>query len=236
MEQKRTILLVDDERDVIELLRDFLEFAGFQVLIALNVGEAQSLLTQNKVDCILLDIMMPGESGFDFCRRLRKSTDIPVLFLSARDTDTDKIRGLGLGADDYITKSASHWEVVARIQAVMRRYQREGGPANEALLDFGRLVLDVKAHEVQIDGQSVPFTGREFALLQMLAEHPRQLFTHEQLFESVWGEIGDRHAVAVHIARIREKIELNPAQPAYIVTVWGVGYRFEGKREGSATT
>lgn len=120
--------------------------------------------------------------------------------------------------------------MVARIKAVIRRYQRGSTPPEKAVLNFGRLVLDLKAHEVSIDRQPIPLTSREFALLRLLAEHPRQVLTHEQLFERIWGEYGDRHAVAVHIARVCEKIEVNPAQPQYIVTVWGVGYRFEGQR------
>jgi DNA-binding response OmpR family regulator len=228
--QQTTVLLVDDEQDLLDLLRDFLEAAGFGVQVALSGAEALRILAATTVDCVLLDVMLPELSGFDLCRKIREHNDLPILFLSARDTDLDKIRGLGLGGDDYITKSASHWEVVARIKAVMRRYQQGRGVSEKALLDFGRLVLDVKAHEVRIDGQAIPFTGREFALLCFLAEHPRQIFTHGQLFEQLWGDVGDRHAVAVHIARIREKIEVHASQPDYIVTVWGVGYRFEGKR------
>jgi DNA-binding response OmpR family regulator len=142
----------------------------------------------------------------------------------------DKIRGLGLGGDDYIAKSASPAEVVARVKAVLRRQDKSSGRQHTAVLDFGRLVLDVAAHEVRVDGKPVPFTAREFALLRLLAEHPRQIFTREQLFQHFWGEVGDRHTVTVHVGRIREKIEINPARPDYIVTVWGVGYRFEGVR------
>lgn len=231
MEQQQvTILLVDDEQDLLDLLRDFLEVAGFRVEVARNGKEALDILARTTVDCLLLDVMLPEVSGFDLCRKIRERYNLPILFLSARETDNDKIRALGLGGDDYVTKSASHWEVVARIKAVMRRYQHGSATSEKAVLDFGRLMLDIKAHEVRIDGQPVPFTGREFALLYLLAEHPRQIFTHEQLFERIWGDVGDRHTVAVHIARIREKIEVDAARPEYIVTVWGVGYRFEGKR------
>lgn len=230
-QHKTTVLLVDDEQDLLDLLRDFLEVAGFGVKVALSGEEALRILAATTVDCLLLDVMLPELSGFDLCRTIRERYDLPILFLSARDTDFDKIRGLGLGGDDYITKSASHWEVVARIEAVMRRYQQGRVTSEKAVLDFGRLVLDIKAHEVRIDGHPIPFTGREFALLCFLAEHPRQIFTHEQLFEQIWGDVGDRHAVAVHIARIREKIEAHASRPEYIVTVWGVGYRFEGKRQ-----
>jgi DNA-binding response OmpR family regulator len=148
--------------------------------------------------------------------------------LSARDADSDKIRGLGLG-DDYIVKSASPGEVLARVKAVLRRARqgRAEGP-REAALDFGRLVVDVRAHEARVDGKPVPMTAREFALLRLLAEHPRQVFSRDHLFERIWGDYGDQSTVWVHIRRLREKIEVDPAQPRYIVTVWGVGYRFEG--------
>jgi DNA-binding response OmpR family regulator len=178
---------------------------------------------------VLLDVMMPGQTGFEVVRRIRETRDLPVLFLSARQEDSDKIRGLGLGADDYIVKSATPAEIVARVKAVLRRYRRGEAPT-PAALDFGRLVIDVRAREVQIDGEPVALTAREFELLQLLAEHPRQVFTREQLFERLWGEYGDRHTVTVHVGRLREKIEADPAHPRYIVTVWGVGYRFEGER------
>jgi DNA-binding response OmpR family regulator len=231
MERQPTILVVDDESAILDLMRDFLEAEGFQVETTQEVQMALRLLEYQPVDCLLLDVMMPGQSGFELCRQIRETRDLPILFLSARDGDVDKIRGLGLGGDDYVVKSATPGEVVARIKAVMRRYRRSHATAPaSARLDFGRLALDVRAHEVLVDGQPVPFTAREFALLRLLAENPRQVFTREQLFERFWGEIGDRHTVAVHIGRIREKIERDPAHPEYVVTVWGVGYRFEGKR------
>jgi DNA-binding response OmpR family regulator len=172
--------------------------------------------------------MMPGISGFELCRQIREKSDLPIIFLSARNADTDKIRGLGLGADDYIVKSAIPAEVIARIKAVLRRTQARATPVQHTVLDFGRLVINITAHEVRVDGRVVSLAAKEFAVLRLLAEHPRQVFTRDQLFECCWGEIGDRHTVAVHIARIREKIEKDPAQPRYITTVWGVGYRFEG--------
>ena len=232
MDRQPTILVVDDEPAILDLMRDFLEAEGFQVETTQEGQMALRLLEQQPVDCLLLDVMMPGQSGFELCRQIRETRDLPILFLSARDGDVDKIRGLGLGGDDYVVKSATPGEVLARIKAVLRRY-RPSSPtaAASARLDFGRLALDVRAHEVLVDGQPVPFTAREFALLRLLAENPRQVFTREQLFERFWGEIGDRHTVAVHIGRIREKIERDPAHPEYIVTVWGVGYRFEGKRQ-----
>jgi DNA-binding response OmpR family regulator len=223
-----TVLVVDDEPDIIELMRDFLEAAGHTVVSAPDGPAAFSLLDRQAVDCVLLDLMLPGMSGYDILRRLRERSDVPVLILSARQEDSDKIRGLGLGADDYIVKNATPAEVVARVKAVLRRVHR-GEPSTPNVLDFGRLKIDIQAREVQVDGQPVPFTAREFDLLQLLAEHPRQVFTRDILFERFWGEYGDRHTLTVHIGRLREKIEENPAQPKYIVTVWGVGYRFEGE-------
>lgn len=228
-QRKQTVLVVDDEADIVELMRDFLEADGFAVLVAHDGAAALETLQRAPVDCVLLDVMMPGQSGFETVRKIRESRDVPVIFLSARQEDSDKIRGLGLGADDYVVKSATPGEVVARIKAVLRRYRR-GEAAPPAVLDFGRLVLDVRAHEVRVDGRPIPMAAREYELLRLLAEHPRQVFTREQLFDRFWGEFGDQHTLTVHIGRLREKIEADPARPQYIVTVWGVGYRFEGVR------
>jgi DNA-binding response OmpR family regulator len=225
---KSTVLVVDDEAAIVELMRDFLEAEGYGVLTAPDGRAALALLEREPVDCLLLDVMMPGLSGFDLCRRIRERSDVPVLFLSARDQDVDKIRGLGLG-DDYIVKSATPGEVVARIKNVLRRAGKSAAPPQpSAVLDYGDLTIDLRAHEVRVGGEPVPFTAREFAVLRLLAEHPRQVFTRDQIFARCWGEeYGDRHTVTVHIGRIREKIEANPNRPRYLVTVWGVGYRFE---------
>lgn len=230
METKTTVLVVDDDPAIVDLLRDFLEMEGYGVATAGNGEEALRLVEQESVGCMLLDVMMPAMSGFDLCRRIRETRDVPILFLSGRDTDADKIRGLAIGGDDYIVKSATPSEVVMRVKAVLRRTRRELAAQPAALLDFGRLVIDARAREVRLDGEAVPFAAREFDVLQLLAEHPRQVFTHEQIFEHLWGDYGDRHTVAVHINRIRQKVEDDPANPQYIVTIWGVGYRFEGVR------
>lgn len=229
MSERPTVLVVDDDEDIVALLRDFLEAAGYAVLTAHDGGAALALLDTTRPDCLLLDVMMPGQSGFDVVRRVRETSELPILFLSARQDDSDKIRGLGLGADDYIVKSATPAEVVARVRAVLRR-SRRGEPPPTAILDFGRLVIDVRAREVRVAGQPIALTAREFDLLYLLAEHPRQVFTREQLFERFWGSYGDRHTLTVHIGRLREKIEEDPAHPRHIITVWGVGYRFEGER------
>lgn len=234
MQRQPTILVVDDEAGVIELMRDFLEVDGFTVRSARDGDEALLALAREPVDAVLLDIMMPGASGFEVCRRIRESSDVPILFLSARDGDSDKIRGLRLGGDDYVVKSATPDEIVARVHAVLRRYRPatpSANPDDESVLDFGRLVIDVPAHEVRIDGKAVAMPAREFALPHLFARHPRQVFSRDRLFELEWEAFGDKSTVTTHIRRLREKVEEDPAHPRYIVTVWGVGYRFEGVRE-----
>jgi DNA-binding response OmpR family regulator len=222
------ILLVEDEQEIADLMRDFLEADGFRVAHAPTGAAALAALADGAPDCVLLDVMLPGLTGFELCRRIRLGSDVPVLFLSARDGDADKIRGLGLGADDYVVKSATPAEVVARVKAVLRRYRQPGNARREPLC-FGRLEVDLAAREVIVAGERVPTTSREFELLQVLVEHPRQAFSREQLFGLVWGSYGDRSAVSVYVRRLREKIEERPSDPGYIVTVWGVGYRFDGE-------
>jgi DNA-binding response OmpR family regulator len=225
---KERVLVVEDDADVAGLMRDFLEADGFDVVLAVDGRHALDALDAEP-DCVLLDVMLPDESGFEVCRKIRERSDIPVLFLSARDGDVDKIRGLGLGADDYVGKAATPAEVVARIQAVLRRSRAES-TRRFRRLRFGALEIDLAAREVSIEGEPVRTTAREFDLLRILAESPRHVFSRERLFEIVWGPYGDRSAVPVYIRRLREKLEENPAEPTVIVTVWGVGYRFDGAR------
>ena len=219
-----SILVVEDDEQISELMRDFLEAEGFRVLQAGNGRETSEQLERSRPDLVLLDVMLPDESGFEICRRLRRDSTVPVLFLSARDGDADKIRGLGLGGDDYIVKSATPAEVVARVKAVLRR-TAPGGVLHR--LRIGELEVDLAAHEVLCDGREIALTAREFELLRALVEHPRQVLSRDQLFELVWGSFGDRSTVAVHIGRLRQKIEPDPARPRYIVTVWGAGYRLD---------
>lgn len=229
MDRPTTVLVVDDEDDVVSLMRDFLEAEGYRVLAAGDGAAALDVLRDAQVDCLLLDVMMPGQSGFDVLRKIRETSEVPVLFLSARQEDEDKIRGLGLGADDYIVKSATPGEVVARVKAVLRRMKRSEAESPETL-DFGRVVIDLRAREVLVASAPVALTAREYELLQLLAEHPRQVFSRDQIFERLWGPYGDRHTVTVHVGRLREKLEADPGHPELIVTVWGIGYRFEGER------
>ena len=228
-EQAGTVLVVDDEEDIVGLMRDFLEADGFVVRTAADGAGALAILAEERIDLVLLDVMMPGLGGFETLRVIREGYETPVLFLSARGGDSDKIRGLGLGADDYIVKSATPAEVVARVKAVLRRAKRPAATVSP-ILDYGLFTIDLQAREVRVNGALAPFTAREFELLVLLAEHPRQVLTRDQLYERLRGDYGDRHTLTVYIGRVREKIEEDAADPRYIVTVWGVGYRFEGER------
>lgn len=223
-----TILIADDETEIVELLRDYLEAEGYTVIGAGDGQAALHAVRGAQVDCIILDVMMPGKTGFEVCRQIREERDVPIIFLSARQSDVDKIRGLGLGGDDYVGKPFSPGEVVARVKAVMRRYQK-GEAARPPRLGYGDLQIDIGARQVYVADKPVYLTAKEFDLLLLLAEHPRQVFTREQLFERIWGDFGDLHTVTVHIAKVRDKIEADPANPRLITTVWGVGYRFEGE-------
>jgi len=227
MSEGSTILAVDDDQSIVELLRDFLEFENFHVITACDTVQAWSLFQQSSIHCIVLDIMMPGQNGFELCRRIRAESNVPILFLSARSDDVDKIRGLTLGGDDYIVKTASPGEIVARIKAVLRRsaskLQMDG-----RVLDFGRIKLNLSTREVTVDGKNVVLTPREYELLRLFAEHPRHVFSYEQILAKFWDGVGDKHTIRVHLGRLREKIESDPNHPQYLVNVWGVGYRFEG--------
>lgn len=222
------VLIVEDEPEIAGLMRDFLEADGFHVVHVATGGQASAALG-TRPDCVLLDILLPDRSGFEVCREIRERCDVPVLFLTARDDDEGKLRGFALGADDYVVKSATPAEVVARVKAVLRRSRQGPGEPADASLRFGRLAVDLAAREVYVAGKPVRTTAREFDLLRVLIEHPRHVFSREQLYELVWGSFGDRSAVSVYISRLREKIEADPASPALIVTVWGAGYRFDGK-------
>ncbi len=227
MNERPMILVVDDDQSIVELLRDFLEYDDFQVITAKDAVQAWTVFQQNTVHCMILDIMMPGQNGFDFCRRIRTESSVPILFLSARSDDIDKIRGLTLGGDDYIVKTASPGEIVARVKAVLRRAKTQQS-STVRVLDYGRLKLDLSTREVFVDGTSISLTPKEYELLRWFAEHPRHVFTYDQLLAKFWDGIGDKHTIRVHLSRLREKIELDPDQPRYVTNVWGVGYRFEG--------
>ncbi|MFC4104210.1 response regulator transcription factor [Paenibacillus xanthanilyticus] len=225
--ERPTVLIVDDDPSIVDILKDFLEYDHYRAVTANDAQEAWDAFRDNEVRCIILDIMMPGQNGFDFCRRIRETSDVPILFLSARSDDVDKIRGLTLGGDDYIVKSASPGEIVARVKAVLRRAGAAQGSTAERTLDYGHLKLDLNSREVFAGGRIVSLTPKEYDLLRLFAEHPKQVFTYDQLLAKFWDGVGDKHTIRVHMGRLREKIEPNPEQPRFIANVWGVGYRFE---------
>ncbi|MEA2169275.1 MAG: hypothetical protein QOF76_2575 [Solirubrobacteraceae bacterium] len=199
-----TVLVVEDEAEIVALLRDFLDVAGFGVVVAGNAEEALAVLGETRVDCALVDVMLPGASGFELCRRVRQTSDVPLLFLTARGDDSDKLRGLGLGADDYIVKSATPAEVVARVTAVLRRAAAPATGVVSGTQRFGALEVDLAAHEVRRDGRLIRLTAREFALLSVFAEHPRQVLSRDRLFDLLWGSWGDRSAASVYVRKLRE--------------------------------
>lgn len=228
MKEEQTILVVDDDKSIVELLRDFLENEGFYVNTANDTTQAFVVLEQNTIDCIVLDVMMPGQNGFELCRQIRMKSNVPILFLSALSDDVDKIRGLALGGDDYIVKTASPGEIVARVKAVLRRSSSQQ-ELNRKVLDYGRLSLDLSTREVFVEGQPISLTPKEYDLLQLFAEHPKYVFSYDQLLNKFWEGIGDKHTIRVHLSRLREKIEADPNDPQFIVNVWGIGYRFKGE-------
>lgn len=229
MEKK--ILIVEDEVSIAELEKDYLEISGFAVDIEGNGEEGLKAALEKDYDLILLDIMLPGMDGFEILKRIREKKNTPILLVTAKKEDIDKIRGLGLGADDYITKPFSPSELVARVKAHLNRYERLTGAEKEHndIIEIRGLKIDKTARRVWVDGTEKPFTTKEFDLLSFLAEHPNRVFSKEELFREIWDmdSIGDIATVTVHIKKIREKIEYNTAKPQYIETIWGVGYRFK---------
>ncbi|GIN87407.1 DNA-binding response regulator [Heyndrickxia sporothermodurans] len=223
-----TVLIVDDDESIVDLLTDFLENEVYEVKTAYDTLQALDVFSQNTIHCIILDIMMPGKSGFELCREIRKESNIPILFLSARSDDVDKIRGFALGGDDYIVKNASPGEIVARVKAVLRR-SSVSEDFNRKVLNYGSLSLDLSTREVWLDGKLIALTPKEYDLLRLFAEHPKYVFTYEQLLERFWEGVGDKHTVRVHLSRLREKVEADPNHPHFIVNVWGIGYRFTGE-------
>lgn len=228
MKEVHTILVVDDDKSIVELLMDFLEIEGFNVKTTYDTTQALAVFEQSTIHCIVLDIMMPGQNGFDLCRQIRMKSNVPILFLSALSDDVDKIRGLALGGDDYIVKNASPGEIVARVKAVLRRSSSQQ-EFKRKFLDYGRLSLDLSTREVFVEGQPISLTPKEYDLLQLFAEHPKYVFSYDQLLNKFWEGIGDKHTIRVHLSRLREKIEADPNDPQFIVNVWGIGYRFKGE-------
>ena len=228
---EKKILIVEDEISIAELERDYLALSGFEVDIEGDGEQGLNAALERDYDLIILDIMLPGMDGFEICRRVREKKDTPILMVTAKKEDIDKIRGLGLGADDYITKPFSPSELVARVKAHLSRYERLTGSekSQNDIIEIRGLKIDKTARRVWVNGVEKQFTTKEFDLLTFLAEHPNHVFTKEELFREIWDmdSIGDIATVTVHIKKIREKIEYNTAKPQYIETIWGVGYRFK---------
>jgi len=225
---QETILVVDDQKEICELVQDYLEIEGYQVAAAYDGEAAIELYRKYNPVLIILDIMLPKLDGMEVCRRIRRESTVPILMLSAKKGDVDKILGLGLGADDYITKPFSPGELVARVRAQIRRSTLFSSPAEEPhFLEFGDLKIDGKGYNVYVSDKKVDLSAKEFEILHFLALHPEQVFTREQIFNQIWGfnEYGDINTVTVHMRKIREKIEKDPSHPQYIKTVWGVGYK-----------
>ena len=231
MAEKKKILIIEDELSIAELERDYLELSDFEVDIETDGRQGLQRALEKDYDLLVLDLMLPGEDGFEVCRKVREKKNIPILMVSALRDDMDKIRGLGLGADDYMTKPFSASEMVARVKAHLSRYERLLGTGREEnnIIEIRGIRIDSTARRVFVNGEEVNFTTKEYELLLFLASHPNRVFTKEELFKEIWkmDSVGDIATVTVHIKKLREKIEAGVGKPQYIETIWGVGYRFK---------
>ena len=225
------ILIIEDEKTIAELEKDYLELAGYKVAITGDGKMGLDRALKEDFNLILLDLMLPGLDGFTICEKIREVKNVPILMVSAKKDDLDKIRGLGLGADDYITKPFSPSEMVARVKAHLARYERliGSGEAVNEVIEIRGLKIDRTARRIWVNGEETAFTTKEFDLLTFLAAHPNKVFSKDELFREIWNmaSIGDIATVTVHIKKIREKIEYDTSNPQYIETIWGVGYRFK---------
>lgn len=225
------ILIIEDEEAIAELEKDYLELSGFDVAIETRGDMGLNRALEEEFDLVILDLMLPNMDGFEICKKIREQKNTPIIMVSAKKDDIDKIRGLGLGADDYMTKPFSPSELVARVKAHMARYERlvGAGIKENDTIEIRGIKIDKTARRVYVNGEEKVFTTKEFDLLTFLAENPNHVFTKEELFQEIWDmeSIGDIATVTVHIKKIREKIEVNTSKPQYIETIWGVGYRFK---------
>jgi DNA-binding response OmpR family regulator len=231
-ESMNRILIVEDEEVIAELEKDYLELNGYEVEVEYDGTSGMRAALDKHFDLVVLDLMLPSMDGFEVCRKIREVKDIPILMVSAKKDDIDKIRGLGLGADDYMTKPFSPSELVARVKAHLARYARLMGTGNRAqndIVEIRGIRIDKTARRVYIHGAETTFTTKEFDLLTFLAENPNHVYTKEELFREIWDmeSIGDIATVTVHIKKIREKLEPNTSKSTFIETIWGVGYRFK---------
>jgi len=229
----QNILVCDDEKDIVEALRIYLNAEGYNVYQAYNGKEALDVLKKEKIHLVLLDIMMPVMDGISTISALREKSNVPVILLTAKSEDTDKILGLNIGADDYITKPFNPVEVIARVRSQLRRYLNFGTIETKAsVLKIGNIELDDESKTVSVDGDNVSLTKREFSILRLLMKNPDKLFAPSEIYRQVWQDepLGAENTVAVHIRHLREKIEINPAEPRYLKVVWGQGYKMEGEK------
>ncbi|UYZ22614.1 response regulator transcription factor [Mesobacillus jeotgali] len=225
------ILIVEDEREIAELVRDYLEAEGFRSILAFDGLDGLNQFIEHQPAVAVLDVMLPKMDGIELCRRIRAESNIPIMIMSAKKSDTDKIIGLGIGADDYVTKPFSPGELVARIKAQLRRFKHlsvQKEPEN--IIRFPGFEINLKEYTVFSSGNQVELSAKEFQLLAFMASNKGQVFTKEQLLENVWGyqHVGDTNTITVYVRKLREKIEPDPSEPQYIKTVWGIGYKFDG--------
>ncbi len=223
----KRILIVEDDKTIAALEKDYLEIYGFQADVVSDGKKALSQALSEEYDLLILDLMLPGLSGYEICKAVREEKEVPILMVTARSDSIDKIRGLGLGADDYISKPFDPMELMARVRAHLGRYERLKGTDRQENVSFGRVTIDTKGRKVYLEGQELKFPKKEYELLLFLAMNPNMVFTKEQLLNQIWGyeAMGDSATVTVHINRIREKIEKDSNHPKYIETIWGAGYR-----------
>ncbi len=225
------ILVCDDEKDIVNALRIYLEAEGYCVFAAYNGREGLEVLAQHEIHLVLMDIMMPVMDGIAAMAQMRQTSNVPVILLTAKSEDTDKVLGLNVGADDYVTKPFNPVELLARVRSQLRRYmQLGGGSVQENKLVIGAIVMDDKSKQVTLGGVPVNLTPREYDILKFLMEHPGQVFSSREIYSRVWKDtpFGAENTVAVHIRHLREKLEINPAEPRYLKVVWGQGYKMEG--------
>ena len=225
------ILIIEDEEDIAELEKDYLEVSDYEVVIENDGSKGCNRALEEEFSLVILDLMLPGKDGFEICRNIREKKNIPIIMVSAKKDDIDKIRGLGLGADDYLTKPFSPSELVARVKAHLSRYDRlvTSNIKRNEVVEIRGIKIDKTARRVYVNGEEKAFTTKEFDLLTFLAENPNHVFSKDELFREIWAmeSVGDIATVTVHIKKIREKIEYDTSKPQYIETIWGVGYRFK---------
>jgi len=228
----KKILIIEDDQSIAEVEKDYLTINNFEVEISYDGNEGLKEVLENDYDLVIIDLMLPGIDGFKICKEIRKVKDIPLIMVTAKKSDIDKVRGFGLGLDDYLTKPFSPHELVARVKAHINRYESLSSKiidSDDYLIKVKGVLVNIRSYEVHVNGELINLTSKEFDLLKLLISNPGRVFTKSEIFEKVWGYASEDNVptVTVHIRKLREKIEFNPAEPEYIKTIWGVGYKFE---------